>query len=124
MQKETFIRMLALVLVGTGLAWITRAPAAQTSTSALAPPPIDLSSPAEIAAGKAIYKTSCSHYCHGPGGSAGLGPALRGHHFDNAYLYMRISKGFPPMPAWEQVYQPKQIWQVIAYIQSLRDQKE
>jgi hypothetical protein len=37
---------------------------------------------------------------------------------------MRISKGFPPMPACGQAYKPEQIWQLIADTQSLRNQKD
>jgi mono/diheme cytochrome c family protein len=86
-------------------------------------PPIDLNDVKAIEAGKEHFQVTCTHYCHGAGGRGGgiRGPSLRNRHFDNAYLFARISNGFPPMPAFKEIYTPEQIWNIIAYIQSLKD---
>ena len=102
---------------------------AQPATAPAAPapaavtPPIDLNDPRAIEAGREHFHVTCSHYCHGGGGrGSGIrGPSLRNRNFDNAYLFARISNGYPPMPAFKSIYTPEQIWTIIAYIQSLRD---
>lgn len=105
-HKTATLSVVSFAALVASLAWLAEVSGAQTAASKPTPP-IDLNRPAEIEAGKAIYDASCSHYCHAPGGAAGLGPALRGRHFDNAYLYMRISNGAPPIPAWGNVYKSK-----------------
>jgi mono/diheme cytochrome c family protein len=105
------------------LALALRVWAAQPGTAA-PQPPVDLTNPKTIAAGERLYATSCSHYCHGPHGGQGIGPRLRGRDFDPYYLYGRISSGAPPMPAWGRVYTPEQIWDLVAYIESLKNAKD
>src|SRR5207302_9107506 len=109
------IALLALVLT----TWVR---ASQTPTTTLQPP-IDLSDPINIEAGRQMFNVTCTHYCHGKDAQGGgmRGPSLRNQGFDNAYLYGRISGGKPPMPAFASIYTPEQIWKLIAYIQSLRD---
>ncbi len=111
---------LALVGAGAALAQQDRPPATGSSTTA---PPIDLMDPAVIEAGKDIFRRSCTTYCHGREGRGGghRGPTLRNGNFENAYLFQTIASGRASMPGFSRVYEPEQIWQVIAYIHSLRD---
>ncbi len=117
------ISVLFLVLAGTAGVLAQPATTPPAPASAAPPPPIDLSDPKAIEAGKEHFQVTCSHYCHGAGGRGGgiRGPSLRSRNFDNAYLFARISNGFPPMPAFKDIYTPEQIWTIIAYIQSLKD---
>ncbi|MEA4908683.1 MAG: cytochrome c [Chloroflexi bacterium] len=88
-----------------------------------------------ISAGSETYATNCAS-CHGQTG-LGDGPAgasldphpgnlqEAGSEASDAYLYWRISEGgaMAPfnssMPAWKGVLSEDQIWQVVAYIQTL-----
>lgn len=108
------LSVLGLVVTGAGTVL------AQQSNAS---PPIDLNDPAAIEAGKSIFRRSCTTYCHGREGLGGghRGPSLRNENFDNAYLFQVISSGRASMPAFSRAYTPEQIWQVIAYIHTLKD---
>jgi len=84
-------------------------------------PPIDLKNPAAIAAGQQKFDMTCTGYCHGPEGRLSRAPALRGREFEPRYLFLRISSGSPPMPSFETVLSPDEIWKLVAYIMSLQD---
>jgi len=116
-RRPVAVVMALLALMLTTCGW-----ASQTPTTTLQPP-IDLSDPINIEAGRQMFNVTCTHYCHGKDAQGGgmRGPSLRNQGFDNAYLYGRISGGKPPMPAFASIYTPEQIWKLIAYIQSLRD---
>jgi cytochrome c oxidase cbb3-type subunit 3 len=67
--------------------------------------------------------------CHGDHGGGGMGPSLR----DNAWLYGgshaqvadSIAEGRANgMPAWGQMLTEAQIWQITAYVKSLRTSHE
>ena len=47
------------------------------------------------------------------------GRALRGRDLPIDYLYERITKGAPPMPAYGTVLSQDDLWKVIAYLRSL-----
>jgi mono/diheme cytochrome c family protein len=113
-----------LVAAGAALFWLALPVWAAPPETVAPTPPVDLASAQAIAAGQRLYSTSCSHYCHGPRGGQGLGPKLRGREFDPYYLYGRISSGAPPMPSWGRVFTPEQIWDLVAYIESLKNLKE
>jgi mono/diheme cytochrome c family protein len=83
-------------------------------------------------AGAEIFKTNCAT-CHG---DKGLGDGSAGIYLDprpanlavlntavaDDYLYWRISTGRDgtAMPAWKGVLDDQQIWQVIAFIRTLK----
>ena len=89
------------------------------------------------AKGKAIYEANCAS-CHGPSGE-GDGPAgsalerrplnlaANQSELGDDYLYWRISEGgmMEPfasmMPAWRGLLREEQIWQVIAYLRTLKE---
>lgn len=67
--------------------------------------------------------------CHGEHGGGGMGPSLR----DAEWIYgdsdARIAKSIAEgraygMPAWRLMLTPAQIWQVTAYLKSLRTERE
>jgi mono/diheme cytochrome c family protein len=101
--------------------------APQVGTPAKAAPtveasPIDLNDEAAIRVGKGLFVNTCS-FCHEDGGrKAGRGPKLSNDPNDNAFLYHRIVTGSSRgMPSFARVFTPKQIWSLIAYIRSLKD---
>lgn len=87
---------------------------------------IDLREVQHIEAGYKIFSGLCAGYCHGTGGTAKRGPALRNRPELTAHtLYYTITNGRRrsgnPMPPWKGLLSEKQIWQVVAYIVSLRN---
>ncbi len=115
--------VLVLVVIGAGAVLAQQGNAPPATDSSTNTPPIDLKDPTAVVAGKTIFRRSCTTYCHGREGQGGglRGPTLRNGNFDNTYLFQVISSGRASMPAFSGAYTPEQIWQVIAYIQSLRD---
>ena len=87
-------------------------------------PPLDLKDPDVIAAGSSLFRRTCTGYCHGSEGRISRAPALRGREFEPRYLFLRISSGSPPMPAYQTVLPPEEIWKLVAYIMSLHDVRD
>ncbi len=82
-------------------------------------PPLDLNDPAIVKEGEELYGQAC-RYCHGKEGQGGRGPTLRGRGFDYRYVFDRITNGYPPMPAFNRLYTPEQVWKKkIAFVQSV-----
>lgn len=88
-------------------------------------------SAASILRGETMYLRDCAG-CHGPRGD-GKGPdadgieppptnlaAMAGHHADGD-LAWKIRKGKGPMPAWEELFTEDEIWDLVNYIQSLKN---
>ena len=87
---------------------------------------IDLRDVQHIEAGYRIFSGLCAGYCHGPEATAKRGPALRNRpELKTPMLFYIIANGRRrsgnPMPPWKGVLTETQIWQVVAYIVSLRD---
>ena len=78
---------------------------------------LDLDDPAIVKQGEELYGQTC-RYCHGKEGQGGRGPALRGRGFDYCYVFDRITNGDPPVPAFNRLYTPEQVWK-IAFVQSV-----
>jgi len=87
-------------------------------------PAFDLADPAVVEEGSHLFRASCTHYCHGAEGRVSRAPALRGRQFEPGYVYQRIAKGFPPMPAFETVLPPETIWKIVAYVLSVSNVKD
>jgi mono/diheme cytochrome c family protein len=90
--------------------------------------PFDLNDPAQIAAGHETFNTSCVGYCHGKDGLVGRGPSLRGRTDLTAQqIHSTITNGRRDtgkiMPAWKGQVDDTVIWQLTAYILSLREVK-
>ena len=81
-------------------------------------------SPADVAAGAKIFRSSCGA-CHGRSGTGGRGPDLTRGRFRHAEtdqdLFDLIFKGIPRvgMPGLEYGRSEIAIWQVVAFVQSL-----
>jgi len=92
-------------------------------------PPIDLKNPAAIAAGQQGFDMTCTGYCHGKDGIVGGAPALRGRtDLTPERIHATIANGKRPpggkiMPAWRGTLSDQQIWELTAFIVSLRDAK-
>ena len=80
--------------------------------------------PAAIAAGQQLFDRTCQT-CHGPGGRGDRAPALTGavflHGHEDAQIFQTIRDGVrgSQMPPYKD-HSDEQIWQLVAYIQSLR----
>jgi cytochrome c oxidase cbb3-type subunit 3 len=84
---------------------------------------------AAIARGQASFANFNCGGCHGDHGGGGMGPSLRdetwiyGHH--DADIFSSIAEGRAHgMPAWGTKLPATQIWELVAYIQSLRTESE
>ena len=87
---------------------------------------IDLRDVQHIEAGYKIFSGLCAGYCHGTDGTAKRGPALRNRpELKTHMLFHTIAngrkRGGNPMPPWKGLLTETQIWQLVAYIVSLRD---
>jgi mono/diheme cytochrome c family protein len=91
-----------------------------------ADPTIDLNDPSSIATGHRAFNTNCTQYCHGKDGRIGRGPELRNRNdlgADEIYSTIMNGKSEPAkvMPAWKGQLDETTIWQITAYILSLRN---
>ncbi len=82
-----------------------------------------------LATGRRYFVSYNCAGCHGDHGGGGMGPSLR----DVTWLYgnsdERIAKSIAEgrafgMPAWRQMLTDEQIWQITAYLKSLRTPHE
>ena len=82
------------------------------------------SDPSPIEQGRRLFLPTCgSAYCHGPNGSDGSAPALRGRTFTVDRLTQVISDGIPgtPMPGFKKDHSDQQIRALVAYVRSLSE---
>ncbi len=121
--------------MGIGPGRIAQYEAEVAAAKAAAPPPVEFSSPAELAAmagnaqtlaaGKTVFVTNCAS-CHKADGGGMIGPNLT----DNAWIHGGtlmdihktitegvIAKGMPP---WGTLLKPDQIDAVTVYVASLK----
>ena len=109
------------LLAPHGLTW-AQAGAASPGGSQ---PPFDLADPSIVEAGSRLFRANCTHYCHNPEGRAARAPALRGRtDLSPEFIYQRIVSGASPMPAYGSNLTPKQIWSLVAFIESLAKAKD
>jgi mono/diheme cytochrome c family protein len=96
----------------------------------VAQPPFPLDDPQAVAEGAKRFSASCTGYCHGREGRVSRAPKLRGKTYEAGFLYARISNGLAagqtglPMPAFQTMLPPEEIWKVVAYIMSLSTAKD
>jgi mono/diheme cytochrome c family protein len=98
-------------------------------------PPFSLTSPDVIVKGKKIFEANCAP-CHGMDGR-GDGPAAAGlnpkpinfhsayvKHMTPDYMFWRVNTGFTgsAMPAWKGLLTSEQIWEVIAYERTFKQE--
>lgn len=88
--------------------------------------PFDLSDQIRITAGKKRFGANCAAYCHGSEGEGGKTPRFKGNkNFMPADAFKTITegrKGSDVMPPWGNTFTPEQIWELVAYIDSLAKQ--
>lgn len=87
--------------------------------------PPDLTNSALISAGERRFNQNCV-YCHGSAGSGGKGAPLQGRDdLTPQYVFDTISNGKKRgallMPAWKEAFSEQEIWELDAYILSLRN---
>jgi mono/diheme cytochrome c family protein len=94
------------------------APAAPApGTAAEASGKVDLTDPARIAAGQAVWQQQCRH-CHGRSAYPGKAPKLKPRKYTPDFVFDRVTNGFRKMPAWKDVYSEEQRWAVVAWVLS------
>jgi cytochrome c oxidase cbb3-type subunit 3 len=87
-----------------------------------------LTAPADLAAGKDIFLSTCSA-CHGRGGEGTVGPNLTDDYWLHSGsvrdIFKTIKYGYPDkgMKSWKDDYSPMQIAQLASFIRSLRGTK-
>lgn len=130
--------LVLLVLTALTLAACSTNNAETESPTELAPVPAEYAGktnpmgPEAAGSGADLFNTNCS-VCHGPQGhgdgpaGASLDPAPKNlpelsKVAEDDYLFWRISTGRQgtSMSAWKGILSDEQIWQVIAYIHSLK----
>jgi cytochrome c oxidase cbb3-type subunit 3 len=85
--------------------------------------------PQALTEGRRMFVVFNCSGCHGGRAGGGMGPSLRDESWiygkEAADIFDSIAAGRAHgMPAWGAMLPPKQIWQLVAYIQSLRTPQE
>lgn len=81
-------------------------------------PPFDLKDASRIAAGKSRFNSTCAQFCHGNEPALFIGRS----DLEIDYVFNTIregGKGATPMPPWGEVFEPEEIWELVAYVKSL-----
>jgi cytochrome c oxidase cbb3-type subunit 3 len=86
-------------------------------------------SPVAMMSGRQLFVQYHCVGCHGGHGGGGMGPSLRDKHWiyggDDAHVFASIAEGRGKgMPAWGFKIPRDQIWQLVAYVESLRTPQE
>lgn len=111
----------ALILLPLLIPWVTSLAALEDKS------PNPHTSPADIAAGGRIFRSHCVA-CHGRDGTGGRGPNLTQRYLrygrSDSQLADVISDGIPgtSMPFF--LFEGKQLWQIVAFVRSLRNQSD
>jgi mono/diheme cytochrome c family protein len=116
--------IVVMAVIGTIIAAASTVLAQAPTSGTVHTPPFDLQDPAVIEAGARVFRQNCTHYCHAKEGRVARAPALRGRDLPIDYLYERITKGAPPMPAYGTVLSQDDLWRVIAYLRSLASARD
>ena len=86
--------------------------------------------PVALAEGRRLFDWYNCSGCHGGHAGGGMGPSLRDESIfqygnDPAHIFATISEGRAKgMPAWGTKIPENQIWELVAYIKSLRTPQE
>ncbi len=96
--------------------------------------PIDVENPYKdddnaLQVGRQLFLAYNCYGCHGGYGGGGMAPSLRDESWiygnSAADIFDSIHEGRPhSMPAWGEMLPPDLIWQLTAYIQSMRTDRE
>jgi mono/diheme cytochrome c family protein len=124
MSGPWLTRCLTLALALAGLAPSVLAQGMRPPPAAVTTPPFPLDDPQAVEEGGRRFQQTCTGYCHGREGRVSRAPKLRGKTYEPAFLYARIAHGFPPMPGYQTLLPPEEIWKLVAYIMSLSNAKD
>jgi len=130
MRVVVVLGLVVAAIVGLPVKGVVRAQGMRQPSAAVTRPPFPLDDPNAIAEGAKRFSASCTGYCHGREGRVSRAPKLRGKTYDPSFLYGRISNGLLqgqsslPMPAFQTMLPPEEIWKLVAYIMSLSDAKD
>ncbi len=85
--------------------------------------------PVSITDGRRLFLWYNCYACHGPHGGGAIGPSLRDRRWrygdSDADIFASIAQGRPNgMPAWGNKIPEIQIWELVAYINSLDTSRE
>lgn len=88
-----------------------------------------INNPVALQAGRRLFTWYNCYGCHGGRGGGGMGPSLRDRTWiygsTDADIYNSIAEGRGKgMPAWGLKIPQDQIWQIVAYIKSMRTPQE
>ena len=87
-------------------------------------PPINLADQAHLQAGEKRFAQNCA-YCHGAKGVGGKVKKLQCRDLPPDYLLETITYGIPGgasvMPPWGDAFDETELWELIAYVRSLKD---
>jgi mono/diheme cytochrome c family protein len=125
MRVAVVLVLVVAAIVGLPVKGVVRAQGMRQPSAAVTRPPFPLDDPNAIAEGAKRFSASCTGYCHGREGRVSRAPKLRGKTYDPNFLYARISNGLPqgqtglPMPAFQTMLPPEEIWKLVAFIMSL-----
>jgi cytochrome c oxidase cbb3-type subunit 3 len=124
-MRTPLVRLVvAVIVLALPTPAVVRAQGMRQPPPAATTPPFPLDDPEAVAEGARRFSASCTGYCHGKEGRVSRAPKLRGKTYEPAYLYGRIANGFPPMPAFQTVLPPEEIWKLVAYLMSLSNAKD
>jgi cytochrome c oxidase cbb3-type subunit 3 len=124
-MRTPLVRLVvAVIVLALPTPAVVRAQGMRPPPPAATTPPFPLDDPEAVAEGARRFSASCTGYCHGKEGRVSRAPKLRGKTYEPAYLYGRIANGFPPMPAFQTVLPPEEIWKLVAYLMSLSNAKD
>jgi mono/diheme cytochrome c family protein len=81
--------------------------------------------PDALAEGRRFFLAYNCAGCHGDHGGGGMGPSLRDRTWIYGDSHARIARSIADgraygMPAWSKMLTPAQIWQITAYLKSMR----
>ncbi|MCG8598452.1 MAG: cytochrome c [Kiloniellales bacterium] len=107
----------SLVLASVAALWATAGQAEGDKEPAPAFSEDFLAAPANIEAGKEMWKEQCRH-CHGRAAYPGKAPKLKPRRYKPDFVYDRVTNGFRKMPAWKEVYDREERMKIVAYILS------
>ena len=84
--------------------------------------------PVALAQGRQFYMRYNCYGCHGDHGGGGMGPSLRDQEWryggSPPDIFNSVAQGRIGMPGWGTQVPAEQIWQITAYIQSMRTPRE
>ena len=131
-MRSAFVLVIvvAAAVLALPVSGVVRAQGMRQPSAAVSKPPFPLDDPEAITEGAKRFSASCTGYCHGREGRVSRAPKLRGKTYDPGFLYARISNGSTggqsglPMPAFQTMLQPEEIWKLVAYVMSLSTAKD